>query len=98
MSNELNNQESVISVSIIDYIGQLEDGVSLLLSVMIFDEFYEIAYWFNRKGDVRLVPENKLLNKLNVKSIYDYHYIEDLIIIIHSNIPNTDRLLDELIK
>jgi hypothetical protein len=92
-----NNQESVISVSIIDYIGKMEDGVGLLLSVMIFDELYEIAYWFNKEGKVSFVPEEKLLNKLGVNSIYEYDKVEDLIMLVHSNIPNVDKILNEFI-
>lgn len=95
MGNESNNQESVISVSVIDYIGKLEDGVALLLNVMIFDQIYEMSYWFNREGLVRIVPEQKLLDKLNVNSIYDYEGVEDFIILIHTNIPNVDKILDE---
>jgi hypothetical protein len=98
MPNESNNQQRVLSVSIIDYIGKMEDGVALLLSVNIFDQFYEIAYWFNRDGKVRIVPEEKMLNKLGVESIYDYEGLEDLVYILHTNIPNVDKILDEFIK
>jgi len=98
MSNEPTNDENIISVSIIDYIGQMEDGVALLLSVMIFDQLYEIAYWFNREGKVRIVPEEKMLKKLKVDSIYNYEKVEDIVILIHSQIPNVDKILDEFIK
>jgi len=97
MTDNTNNQQSVLSVSIIDYLGVMEDGVGLLLSVMIFDELYEIAYWFNREGKVSFVPEEKLLNKLGVDSIYDYDRIEDLIMVVHANIPNIDKILDEFL-
>lgn len=98
MPNEPINQDSVVSVSVIDYIGQMEDGVALLLSVMIFDQLYEVAYWFNREGKVRIVPEEKMLKKLNVESIYEYDHVEELVMVIHSNIPKVDRILDEFIK
>jgi hypothetical protein len=98
MPNESNNQESIISVSIIDYIGKMEDGVALLLSVKIFDQMYEVAYWFNRKGLVRIVPEEKMLNKLGVTNIYDYDNLEELVHLIHSNIPKVDKILDEFIE
>jgi len=97
MPDNTNNQESVISVSIIDYIGQMEDGVGLLLNVIIFDELYEIAYWFNRDGKVSFVPEEKLLKKLGVNSIYEYDRVEDLIMVVHANIPNVDKILDEFL-
>ena len=93
----MSNENSVISVSIIDYIGKQEDGVALLLNVIIFEKLYEIAYWFNKKGQVRIVPEQKFLKKLNIESIYDYDKLEDLIFLIHSNIPNVNKILDEFI-
>ena len=92
-----NNKEPIISVSVIDYIGQIEDGVALLLNVMIMDESYEVSYWFNREKQVRIVPEKKMLDKLNVQDIYDYDKLEDLVYIIHLNIPNVDKILDEFI-
>ena len=98
MPKEPTNQESIVSVSVIDYIGQMEDGVALLLSVQFFEQFYEVAYWFNREEKVRIVPEDKMLKKLNVESIYDYDHVQDLVMVIHSNIPNVDKILDEFIK
>jgi len=94
----MNTQNPIISVSVIDYIGQVDDGVALLLNVMIFDNAYEMSYWFNKEGTVRLVPEQKFLDKLNITSIYDYEGFKDLIYIIHSNIPNVEKILDEFIK
>lgn len=82
----------IINVSIIDVIGKYEDGISLMLSVLIYDEVYEIAYWFNKDGQIRLVPEQKLLDILGVQSIYEYELVEDLIYFIHINIPNMDKI------
>ena len=98
MSNDSNNQKNAISVSVIDYIGKMEDGVALLLNVIIFDQLYEVAYWFNKDGKVRIVPEEKMLKKLKVNSIYEYDKVEDLVMVIHSNIPNVDKILNEFIK
>lgn len=93
-----NEKESIISVSVIDYIGVIEDGVAMLLNVIIFDEVYEMSYWFNRKGSVRLIPEKKFLDKINVENIYEYKSFNDLILLIHTNIPKVDEILDEFIN
>lgn len=87
----------IVNISIIDVVGEYNDGVSLLLSVMIYDDVYEIAYWFNKDGEVRLVPEQSLLDVLGVESIYEYGLIEDLIYFIHINIPNMDKILKEFL-
>lgn len=86
---EINNS---ISVSIVDVIGSYSDGVSLLLSVMINNDVYEIAYWFNKNGDIRLSPEQKLLDILNVDSIYEYELLNELVYFIHDGIPNMDKI------
>ena len=95
--NELFN-DAPISVSIIDYIGKVEDGVALLLNVVTGDTTYELGYWYNKEGKFRLIPEKRLLNKLNVINIYDYKYIKELIYFIHHSLPDTNKILDEFIK
>ena len=87
-----------INVSIIDYLGQIEDGVGLLLSIVAGDISYELGYWFNKEGDFRLTPESKLLKKLNVDDIYKYKYINELVYFIHHSLPDTDEILKEFIK
>lgn len=90
---ETSNMTSVLSVSVIDYIGRLENGVALLLSVMIFDELYEVAYWFNKEGAHTMMPDNRMLSKLGVSDIDDYEYSEDLEFLIYTNIPKKDEIL-----
>ncbi len=87
-----------ITISVIDYLGKMNDGVGLLLSMVAGDTSYEIAYWYNREGHIRIVPEPKLLNKLGVNDIYEFKYINELIYFIHSNLKDTDKILDEFIK
>lgn len=96
MDNIFNNIP--ITISIIDYLGKMNDGVGLLLSLVADDKSYEIAYWYNKEGQVRIVPEPKLLNLLGVDDIYDYKYINELIYFIHNNIKNPDDILNEFLK
>ena len=74
-------KDAPISVSIIDYLGKVEDGVGLLLSIVAEEESYELGYWFNKDGLFRLVPEPKLLEKLNISDIYEYKYINEFSVI-----------------
>ena len=87
-----------ISVSIIDYMGKIEDGVSLLLNIVAGNEAYELGYWFNRSGEVIITPEIKLLNKLKVSNIYEYEYINELLYFIHNSLPNTEQILNEFLN
>lgn len=87
-----------ISISIIDYIGKVGDGVGLLLSLVAGDISYEIGYWFNREGDIRIVPEPKLLEKLGIVDIYEYTYINEFLYFIHHSLPDTDKILNEFLN
>lgn len=94
----MEDDKIILSVSIIDYIGVVNNGVSLLLSVIILDEIYEVGYWFNKKGNTLIMPDDKMLKKLNVKSIYDYEYIDKLITLIYASIDKKEEILNEFIK
>jgi hypothetical protein len=87
-----------ISISIIDYLGKIENGVGLLLSLVTGDISYEIGYWFNKDGQIRLIPEPRLLQKLGVDDIYQYKYINEFVYFIHNSIPDTNKILDEFLK
>lgn len=86
-----------ISVSIIDYFGKIENGVGLLLSIVSNEDTYELGYWFNREGQIRLVPDDKLLKKLNLKDIYEFEYINEFIYFIHNSLKDTDKILSEFL-
>lgn len=86
-----------ITVSIIDYLGKIENGVGLLLSLVSDEDTYELGYWYNREGHIRLVPDNKLLRKLNIDDIYKFEYINEFIYFIHNSLKNPDKILDEFL-
>ena len=90
--------DAPISISIIDYIGKVENGVALLLNIVAGDTTYELGYWYNKNGDFRLIPEKKVLDKLNIVNIYEYKYIKELIYFIHHSLPDTEKILNEFIK
>ena len=91
-------KDAPVTISVIDYLGKIEDGVGMLLSLVAGDTSYELGYWFNKDGHFRLVPEPKLLEKLEVKDIYEFEYINEFIYFIHNSLPDTNKILDEFIK
>jgi hypothetical protein len=91
-------QDDPISISIIDYLGKIEDGVGLLLSLVIGDNTYELGYWFNKDGHFRIVPDPKLLERLSIDDIYKFEYINEFIYFIHHSLPDTNKILNEFIK
>jgi len=96
MDDFLNNIP--MTLSIIDYIGKMENGVSLLLNLVYDNISYEIGYWFDKDGNIKIVPENKLLDNLGISNIYEYDKINELIYFIHNNIPNKIEILNKFLN
>ena len=77
----------MISVSVIDYIGKIKDGVTILLSLNIEDQIFEMIFWFNKNKKYTLTVPDGLLHYLKIRSIYDYEYVDQLIDMIFKTIP-----------
>lgn len=77
----------MLSVSVIDYIGKIKEGLAILLSLNVDDKIYEIIFWFDKNSNYTLTVDEKLLKDLNLESIYDYPHTDKLIEIIFKNLP-----------
>lgn len=89
---------SVLSISVIDYLGKIGNGVGILLNMVVGEITYEIAYWFNEEGHIKIVPEDRLLNRLEIDDIYKYDKINELIHFIHNSLPDPDKILKEFLN
>lgn len=84
-----------MSISVIDYIGKMDNGVGILLNLTVLDESYELGFWFNREGQAILSPEPRLLDTLNVSDIKKYDKVDTLVSFILHSLPDNDKILDE---
>lgn len=76
-----------INISLIDYIGKIEDGIAVLLSLSLNDKLYEIIYWFNEQNKFTInFDKNFYKDYPNIKNIYEYEYLLDLIYYIDTNV------------
>jgi len=85
----------MVSVSVIDYIGKIKDGVAILLSLNIDDNIYELIFWFNKTLNYTLTVDEKLLKDLHLENIYEYPYIEGLIKMIFEKLPPVKELFSK---
>ena len=85
----------MLSISVIDYIGKIKDGIAILLSLNVDDKLYELVFWFNKTSNYTLTVDEKLLNDLSLESIYDYPYTDQLIKIIFDSLPPVEKLFDK---
>jgi hypothetical protein len=84
-----------VSISIVDYIGKVKDGVAILLSMNIDDKIYQMIFWFNRNCKYVLTVDEALLVLLNIKTIYEYEYIEDLLMKIFTVLPPVNDIFEK---
>jgi hypothetical protein len=85
----------VVSISVKDYIGKVKDGIAVLLSINIDDSIYQMIFWFNRDCKYVLTPDENLLKLLNIKSIYEYEHINDLLEKIFKELPPVKELFEK---
>lgn len=70
--------EKKVNVSIMDWLGVMKGGISVMLSLNILNESYYIIYWFNPNEKYILIMDDDFLEKYNIDNIYDYPYFKDL--------------------
>ena len=70
------------SITITDFIGVIENGIGVILSMIVGDKTYEFIYWFNKEGDYRLIAEEEFLLDQRLESIYEFPKLKHLIVFI----------------
>jgi len=82
-----------IDISIKSYIGQLEDGVLALLSIMYDSKSYEGTYWYDKEYRV-LTADDELTEILgDIEKIDEY---EDIMKYLYDNISDFDEIYKTL--
>lgn len=88
-----------ISVSLVDYIGVVENGVAVILSLIILDKHYEIIYWFDQQNNFTITIEDSFYQDYpKVKNIYNYEYLIDLLYHIDTEVlPPREDIFNEFL-
>jgi len=89
----------MLSVSVVDYIGKVENGVAVILSLMIMDKRYEIIYWFNTENDFRITIQDTFYQDFpKVKNIYEYERLVDLLYHIDTQVlPPREEIFNQFL-
>ena len=70
----------MFSITVVDYIGKMEDGIGVILSMIISNKQYEILYWFNKNNNYRLVIDKEFYqDNSHITNIYEYDGFNDLV-------------------
>lgn len=78
-----------LNISIKDYIGIIDNGVSVILSVKVDNEFYESLFWYDR-ANYLLTHSDELESKT---SAIDNNEIIDWL---KTEVPNFDDIYKQL--
>ena len=85
------------SISVIDYLGKVKDGIGVVLSININDTIYQMIFWFNKDYKYVLNVDDEMLKVLNIKSIYEYENLENLLKSIFMTLPPVKELFEKFI-
>ena len=85
----------MVSISIVDYVGKVKDGVAILLSLNIDDSIYQMIFWFNRENKYVLNVDDKLLEVLGIEKIYDYENIDEILKKIFEILPPISEIFSK---
>jgi hypothetical protein len=85
-------------ISVIDYIGEINGGVAVLLSMKVKEKIYEISYWFDKENNYRISSDDNFLQDYNIKDIYEYKNYKKLAYYIHTFVlDNKEEIFKEFL-
>lgn len=91
--------DEVNFISVIDYIGEINNGVAVLLSMKVKDKIYQIGYWFDKDDNYIISSDDIFLKDYNIESIYEYQDYKKLAYYIHTFVlDNKDEIFKEFLE
>jgi len=87
----MEEEKEVNFISIIDYIGEINGGVAVLLSIKVRDKIYQLLYWFTRDDNYIMSIDENFLRDYNIKNIYEYENYKKLAFYIHTFVLNNNE-------
>ena len=85
-------------ISVLDYIGEINNGVAVILSMKVKETIYQIIYWFDKNDNYRMSADENFLKDYNIKTIYEYSNIKKLSYYIHNVVlDNKDEIFKEFL-
>lgn len=71
-------------ISVVNYIGKVDNGIAVDLSLKIKDELFNMIYWFDKNDNYKMSIDEKFLKKYNINNIYEYKNYKRLAYYIHN--------------
>lgn len=91
-------EEEANFISIIDYIGEINNGVAVLLSMKVKENIYEIGYWFDKEDNYIISADEIFLKDYGISEIYEYKNYKKLAYYIHTFVlDNKEEIFKEFL-
>lgn len=85
-------------ITVIDYIGEVNNGVAVLLSIKIKENIYQLLYWFDKEDNYIMSVDENFLKDYKIKSIYEYKNYKKLAYYIHNFVlDNKEEIFKEFL-
>lgn len=79
-----------------DYLGIIENGIGVLLSMTVGEKRYELVYWFDDNLNYRIVAEEQFYMDYKIASMYEFSKVKELVAFIDIFIlPSRDEIFKE---
>ena len=82
-----------LDISITNYIGQLENGVVVLLSIIYDEKSYEATYWYD--GEYKLVTLDEELES-EIGQVEELSEYQDILKFLDDSTPNFTEIYETL--
>jgi hypothetical protein len=75
-----------LNVSILDWLGVVEGGISILLCLRILNDSYDVVYWIHPNGDWKIDFDENFKGKFKIQNPYEMENLKDLLIYIDKDV------------
>lgn len=82
-----------LDISIKDYLGILQDGISVILSIKYENELYESMYWYNTDVQIIILDDNL---ELLIGAIQEKEYYNDVMSFLKEACPVYEEIKPNL--
>lgn len=93
----LNIDEIPIYTGIIDYGSNINGGISIYISITIYDFTFQASYWIHPNGNTLLECEPDFLKLWGIEDSQNLPFYDELCEDIESIIPNRKEIFNELL-
>ncbi len=94
----MSDEEILIKTSIIDYLEPINGGISVLVSITLYEYSFQCIYWFHPEGHYFLECEDDFLRLWGEEDTLNLPFYTELCKDIESILPDKNLLYDELLK